>query len=185
MVAVLLVGAAVLAGSAGWWLRGSAHGPAARESAPTLAVPAQSSAGAPAVQATPPDSAPAPMEAVRERAVPIIPSRPSTQEAAGDADSDGPRAGVKRQRSARKSARRDRAVAERDSGFFSVDALPYATIYIDGESAGITPLLRVPLRPGKHAVRAVSENGVEDRFTITVRAGETVSRRLNLELLQP
>ena len=187
MVAVLLVGAAVLAGSAGWWLRGSAHGPVARESAPAMAVPGQAGASAPAPQATPLDPEPAPMEAVRERAVPIIPARPTTQEteATDDADTDSPRVSVKRQRSARKSTRRDKAVAERDSGFFSVDALPYATIYIDGESAGITPLLRVPLRPGKHSVRAVSENGVEDRFTITVRAGETVSRRLNLELLQP
>ena len=186
MVAVLLVGAAVLAGSAGWWLRGSAHGPLARELAPTMAVPGPTGDTAPAPPATPPDPEPAPI--VRERAVPIIPARPSTQETGptGGAEVDSSRrAPVKRQRSARKSTRRDRAVAERDSGFFSVDALPYATIYIDGESAGITPLLRVPLRPGKHSVRAVSENGVEERFTITVRAGETVSRRLNLELLQP
>jgi serine/threonine-protein kinase len=186
MVAVLLVGAAVLAGAAGWWLRGSAHGPvAARESggAPTLAVPGQTGAVAPAPTTTPLPE-PAPLEAVRERAVPIVPARPANIEATGSADADSRRASLKRER-ARKSTRRDRALAERDTGFFSVDALPYATIYIDGEPAGITPLLRVPLRPGKHAVRAVSENGVEDRFTITVRAGETVNRRLNLELLKP
>ncbi len=194
MIAVLLVGAAVLAGSAGWWLRGSARDDApvaSRETGgePTMAVPGPPGETRPVPQATPLPEA-APQEPVRERAVPIIPAaRPESavateDEASADGD-DRRRASLKRQRSARKSARRDRTVAERDSGFFSVDALPYATIYIDGESAGITPLLRVPLTPGKHAVRAVSENGVEDRFSITVRAGETVSRRLNLELLKP
>jgi len=200
LVAVLLVMAAVLAGAAGWWLRGSAHGPAQVAAgdpggARQLAVPGSATdvAVAPLPQTTPlpePDTSPAPVEVTRERAVPIY--LDGTADADGDDDAKAQdedrsrRAIARRQRSARKSAqRRDRVLAERGSGFFSVDALPYATIYIDGEPAGITPLLRVPLRPGKHSVRAVSENGVEDRFTITVHAGETISRRLNLELLQP
>lgn len=170
---------------------------AARETggARQLAVPGSTTdvAVSPIPQAMPlpeSDISSTPVEVTRERAVPIYRAGSGGPDAGDDAKAEDEdrtrRANAKRQRSARRSAqRRERVLAERDSGFFSVDALPYATIYIDGESAGITPLLRVPLRPGKHSVRAVSENGVEDRFTITVRAGETVSRRLNLELLQP
>ena len=78
-----------------------------------------------------------------------------------------------------------RAAAQPDTGYFSVDALPYAQIYVDGAFVGITPLVRIPLRPGRHSVRAVAESGASERLTITVRAGETVSRRIRLETLRP
>jgi hypothetical protein len=83
------------------------------------------------------------------------------------------------------SRKTERAAAQPDTGYFSVDALPYAEIYIDGALAGITPLVRVPLRPGKHSIRAVAESGASERITITVRSGETVSRRIRLETIRP
>jgi hypothetical protein len=100
---------------------------------------------------------------------------------------DEPADAARRARPPRKSSPRrpDKLAASRDPGFFSVDALPYAEIYIDGLRIGITPLVRVSLKPGKHTVRAVTESGVESSFTITIKPGETVSRRVSLELLKP
>src|SRR6185503_6014710 len=55
-------------------------------------------------------------------------------------------------------------------GYLSIDTLPYSQIYIDGKLAGITPLVRVPLKAGKHSVRAVPQSGAEKKLTITVGA---------------
>ena len=66
------------------------------------------------------------------------------------------------------------AVAE-EPGQYSVDAKPYATIFIDGKSYGETPLFKVPLAPGKHRVRAVREDGEVRRYTVTIEPGKLTS----------
>ncbi|HKE20476.1 MAG TPA: serine/threonine-protein kinase, partial [Kofleriaceae bacterium] len=208
---VVLVGAAALAGAAGWWLRGPTPAPdpavATASDAPPAAATPLAPSGGPGEPAEPepveiverstatpsprpPSSAPVPSA----EPLPSTPDEARTGPADGDdpGDSDTARRrdtgrDAGKRHHGRRSAQRhaDRTPVDRDTGFFSVDASPYATIYIDGDSIGITPLVRVALKPGKHAVRAVSETGVEDRFSITIRAGDTVTRRLNLELLKP
>jgi eukaryotic-like serine/threonine-protein kinase len=182
VIAALLVLAAIAAGATGWWLRGSAEEPAAR-----AAKPAPPPRSAPTATTLAETDEPAP---TRVAADPVEPEPPAADgKRKGEEDETRParrgtrRAPARRQRADRKSS--PRAASARATGFFSVDSVPYATIYIDGESAGVTPLVRVPLQPGKHSVRAVSESGAENRFTITIRSGETESRRLNLELLRP
>jgi hypothetical protein len=62
-------------------------------------------------------------------------------------------------------------------GYVSIDSSPYATIYIDGRRAGVTPLIRYRVRAGKRRVRAVLESGQSRRFTIAVEAGELAPPR--------
>ncbi|HJZ85978.1 MAG TPA: serine/threonine-protein kinase [Polyangia bacterium] len=65
------------------------------------------------------------------------------------------------------------------AGYITIDSTPYATIYIDGKNVGDTPLFRLRLPAGRHAVRAVSPNGRVQNLTITVPSGhEAPARRL-------
>jgi hypothetical protein len=198
---------ATLAGAAGWWLRGSPSSQAGDFAAsPGAPENASTPAAAGSAPATGPGSSAPDLVAAREPAgepagnAAREPAGNAAREPAGTAarepgaGSAGPDAAAadraadaaRRARARKAAARRaDRAAARPDVGYFSVDAFPYAEIYIDGISAGITPLVRIPLRPGKHTVRAVAESGATESFPISVRAGKTVSRRLRLELLRP
>jgi hypothetical protein len=57
--------------------------------------------------------------------------------------------------------------------FLSVDADPYATVFIDGDKKGVTPLLRMELTPGLHRMIARTEDGRTKRFTLQLDAGKT------------
>jgi eukaryotic-like serine/threonine-protein kinase len=66
------------------------------------------------------------------------------------------------------------------SGYFSIDTMPYSEVFVDGKSVGITPVVKAPLKPGKHSVKAVTQDGQTRRLTITVQSGKTVSKRINI-----
>jgi len=70
------------------------------------------------------------------------------------------------------------AAAEPATGFLTIDASPYATIYVDGNEAGDTPLVRFPVAAGKHRVRALFADGSVRRVAIAVPPGETVRHRI-------
>jgi len=70
----------------------------------------------------------------------------------------------------------DAATAPAGNGTFTIDATPYATIYIDGHVIGDTPLFKTGLPAGPHRLRAVRKDGTEKAFEITV----TADRDLNL-----
>jgi hypothetical protein len=57
--------------------------------------------------------------------------------------------------------------------YLSVDANPYATVFIDGEKKGITPLVRMELAPGLHRMVARAEDGKIKRYTLQLDAGKT------------
>lgn len=57
--------------------------------------------------------------------------------------------------------------------FLSVDADPYATVFIDGDNKGVTPLLRIELTPGLHRMIARTEDGRTKRFTLQLDPGKT------------
>jgi hypothetical protein len=65
----------------------------------------------------------------------------------------------------------------RGKGFFTVDSMPYATIYVDGAKKGVTPLLRVSLSAGKHEVLAVTADGRKQKFQVAIAPGEEARRR--------
>ena len=83
-------------------------------------------------------------------------------------------------RSAPPPPRRHRAAttqaATRD-GYFTVDSMPYATIYVDGTRRGVTPLLRLPLAPGRHRIVAVTADKRRQSLSITIEAGVEARRR--------
>ncbi len=90
------------------------------------------------------------------------------EDAADDDDGDGPAAARARSGKPRRTA----------GGFFTVDASPYAEIYIDGKKAGITPLVGVPLASGRHTIKAVAANGEVKRFRIRISPKKTTTRRV-------
>ncbi|MBP6836846.1 MAG: protein kinase [Kofleriaceae bacterium] len=59
-----------------------------------------------------------------------------------------------------------------ETGRYSIDAEPDATVFIDGHEVGTTPLVRRPLPPGPHRVRLVAPGGRERVLTIELRAGQ-------------
>ena len=65
----------------------------------------------------------------------------------------------------------------RGRGFFTVDSMPYATIYVDGAKKGVTPILRLPLAAGKHEVVAVTSDGRRQKFQVAIAPGEEARRR--------
>ncbi len=65
-------------------------------------------------------------------------------------------------------------------GYLTVNAIPYATLSIDGVEIGDTPLVKKELAPGNHTVRLVRDGYKTETFTVKVEPGsETrVSRTL-------
>jgi serine/threonine protein kinase len=62
-------------------------------------------------------------------------------------------------------------------GYFSVNSIPWAAVYIDGKLRGQTPLQRLSLRPGSHRVRLVNpKHKLSRTFKVKIRSGETVRR---------
>lgn len=57
--------------------------------------------------------------------------------------------------------------------FLSVDATPYATIFVDGEKRGITPIVSLRLAPGPHRMVAKTEDGKVKRFSLLLESGQT------------
>ena len=60
--------------------------------------------------------------------------------------------------------------AHPSSGFFSIDAKPYADIFVDGAAFGQTPLVHKPLSAGKHHIKAVRADGATRTYDVTVPA---------------
>jgi serine/threonine protein kinase len=64
-------------------------------------------------------------------------------------------------------------------GYFTVDAQPYAEIFIDGKKMGLTPLVKIPLEPGRHRVRAVAvETGETEAFRIQISSKKVVTKQI-------
>jgi eukaryotic-like serine/threonine-protein kinase len=65
--------------------------------------------------------------------------------------------------------------------YLSVDATPYATVFVDGEKKGITPLLRMEFTPGLHRMIARTEDGRTKRFTLQLDPGKTETVKVSWE----
>lgn len=61
-------------------------------------------------------------------------------------------------------------------GQLSIDSMPYATIYVDGNRFGVTPLVDKPLPAGKHTIKAVLKDGRSKTFEINVSPGKLTNR---------
>jgi len=80
---------------------------------------------------------------------------------------------------ARLQERRAEAAAAA-SGFISIATDPIATIYIDGQSVGPSPLIGHEVPVGTHTIRVERVGYQTQTVTVQVTAGETVLRRLSL-----
>jgi serine/threonine-protein kinase len=69
-----------------------------------------------------------------------------------------------------------RVAAPPASGWYAIDSAPYATIFVDDQKIGDTPLDRVSLPTGKHRVRAVLADGRERTFAIQIAADQKISQ---------
>ena len=56
-------------------------------------------------------------------------------------------------------------------GMFSIDSTPWATIYIDGQSLGITPIVKRSLPAGRHKLKAVAKDGRTKEMSIDIPSG--------------
>ncbi len=69
------------------------------------------------------------------------------------------------------------ASAPKGSGFLTINAEPYATVYVDGKKRGYTPVVRLALPAGEHSVKLVSSAGQPDRrMSVKVSSGQEVRK---------
>jgi hypothetical protein len=68
-------------------------------------------------------------------------------------------------------------------GTISINAVPWAKIYIDGKSAGQTPRARISLEAGPHSIRLVTGGGDERTRSVTIQPGH--ESRLLIDFARP
>lgn len=57
--------------------------------------------------------------------------------------------------------------------YLTVNAVPFANVYVGGRKIGTTPLKKYRMRPGKYVVRLKSQSGQTHRRPINLRAGQS------------
>ncbi len=68
------------------------------------------------------------------------------------------------------------------TGYLTFDTYPWTRVSENGRPLGTTPLVHVALPPGTHVLTLENaEQGIKQSYTVTVKGGETVSRRLGLK----
>ncbi|HEU4408001.1 MAG TPA: serine/threonine-protein kinase [Polyangiaceae bacterium] len=154
--------------------------PAASAAAPAAAPPAPSP---PPEAAAAPAASPAPDAAGREAAPAMRPTSapnraPPPPRAARPAEP--PRG--KPQAPAPPPSDEPPATAPAANGFLTLDTYPWTRVSVGGRALGTTPVVRVPLPPGTHTVVLENpEKGLRQVTSVTIKSGETTSRRLAFE----
>jgi eukaryotic-like serine/threonine-protein kinase len=139
----------------------------------TTSPPATPPAAPPAVATVTADAGPAAPQAAVQ-AAPQTVSPPSTVSQNATPPNEAPAAVTQPDKHSPKPAAGPGAPRPSGSpGFITIDSAPvYAVIYIDGKSYGETPLVKVALPPGRHAVHAVAPSGATRDVRITIEAGK-------------
>ena len=66
-----------------------------------------------------------------------------------------------------------------EPGFLTFDTYPWTRVSEGSRSLGTTPLIKVPLSAGSHVFTLENpEQGIKQTFSIVIKSGEAVSRRL-------
>lgn len=72
-----------------------------------------------------------------------------------------------------------RAADNKPSGFLTIDTYPWTRVSLNGRVLGDTPLVKVSLPAGTHTlVFENADENIKQTTTVTIKPGETVSRRL-------
>jgi len=131
-------------------------------------------AGAAALREESPDVG-AELGSAADAAVPAAASPPDASSLPDARPPPRPTAGAQR---SRRSSGRGHARRDAKPGYLTLDSRPFSTVRIDGKTIGRVPLYRVPLSPGRHRIKAVLDDGREKSFTLTIRSGQDVRRRI-------
>jgi serine/threonine-protein kinase len=68
-------------------------------------------------------------------------------------------------------------------GYLRVLATPWAEVWVDGQNVAVTPFARaVPLPPGTHYVTLRHPSATDEKRTVTVTAGETVTLDVSMSV---
>lgn len=134
-----------------------AEAPSARASGGLLPVPAEAAPAAPIVPAA------------AEK------SDKSSTSKSGKTKAEKAEAGESRKESAAAPSESNTG----EKGFLTIDTYPWTKVSVNGRQIGTTPLVRSALPAGTYTV--VLENPdekISERVTVTIKSGETVSKRL-------
>lgn len=71
--------------------------------------------------------------------------------------------------------------APAESGFLSLDTVPWSNVSEGGHALGQTPLMKVKLSAGTHTLTLTTQSGTSRSFIVNIKPGQTVSKRLGLE----
>ncbi len=72
--------------------------------------------------------------------------------------------------------------ADVGTGYLTLDTYPWTRVSENGRVLGTTPLVHVPLSAGSHVLTLENpDQGVKQQYPVTLKADETVSRRLGLK----
>jgi serine/threonine-protein kinase len=64
----------------------------------------------------------------------------------------------------------------------SLDSSPWSDVFLGGRRLGTTPLIRVPLPPGKHLLTLRNpELGASTSYAVEIQSGKTLSRLVGWE----
>jgi hypothetical protein len=76
-----------------------------------------------------------------------------------------------------RSTKATSAAAEKQDGFLTINAEPYATVFVDGKKRGFTPVVRLVLAAGSHRLRLVSSGGQPDKkMRVRIVAGQELRK---------
>jgi serine/threonine protein kinase len=68
------------------------------------------------------------------------------------------------------------------TGFLTFDTYPWTRVSENGKVLGTTPIVHLPLPAGPHTLMLENaDQGIKQSYTVTVKGGDTVSRRLGLK----
>ena len=66
-----------------------------------------------------------------------------------------------------------------EKGFLTIDTYPWTRVSANGRSLGNTPLVKAPLPAGAYTILLENpDEKISERWSVTIKAGETVSKRL-------
>ncbi len=64
-------------------------------------------------------------------------------------------------------------------GFLTVAASPYATVFVDGKKRGITPIVKLKLKPGVHRLKLVSSAGGKSKnLKVRIKSGDVMRQNV-------
>jgi hypothetical protein len=142
-----------------------------QRSAPSADTPPPTTSATPPVAVTAPvDAATPPVAAPTDAAPPSV-ALTSPDRVQGTSGPEKDRRATKHQ---------DRAVHPAPSGppgYLTIASRPYATIFVDDERLGVTPLYRIEVPSGKRRIRADCSCGKTQRFVIDVEPGVAAKPR--------